>query len=538
MIKTTYQTPEIRDENDNIIQEGAFGKNTALSNATNDGWTDYVINNLEALHDVVGESSPTLDANGHVVEPANLAIGDEDGNRIKTSYLKTSGGTVNGAVNIAQNLKMQDNQENVFGGMYVPASSATEQYLQLYGGENTGVAGAKLTLRHDGDGRFELTAKSADGGNTYTLTNNNSGALLWRGSELAPKASPAFTGTPTAPTPANGDNSTKIATTAFVKNNYLPLAGGTMTGAIRVQTSGIFGINVRDDNYTVIYGGTGAGNGARIILRGKDYSDAGSFLIAAHNGVAARELIGKPDGTLTWAGNNVITSAGGTMTGTITIGANVVALKRIDNQGSLNLYGGNTYNGGAYAVFYGKDYSNSSYAGTFNIYAHDGANNKVLQGKTDGTLTWGGENVATANNLSGTELLSGVPDLSVFSDYANFTVPTTTTQFSIYQGGYKKVGKIVYVHMKIKVTTARQKGSWGCAQGLPKVNGFTNGGGSYDFYPLDCWLFYGDSYAGILSGASISGNGTVHIQCSDTLPVTPTDRDDRCIIIHGFYYTE
>lgn len=33
----------------------------------------------------------------------------------------------------------------------------------------------------------------------------------------APLASPAFTGTPTAPTPASGDNSTKVATTAFVQ---------------------------------------------------------------------------------------------------------------------------------------------------------------------------------------------------------------------------------------------------------------------------------------------------------------------------------
>lgn len=34
---------------------------------------------------------------------------------------------------------------------------------------------------------------------------------------LAPLSSPAFTGTPTAPTPAAADNSTKVATTAFVK---------------------------------------------------------------------------------------------------------------------------------------------------------------------------------------------------------------------------------------------------------------------------------------------------------------------------------
>lgn len=34
---------------------------------------------------------------------------------------------------------------------------------------------------------------------------------------LAPRASPNFTGSPTAPTPASGDNSAKLATTAFVK---------------------------------------------------------------------------------------------------------------------------------------------------------------------------------------------------------------------------------------------------------------------------------------------------------------------------------
>lgn len=33
---------------------------------------------------------------------------------------------------------------------------------------------------------------------------------------LAPLLSPAFTGTPTAPTPSSGDSSTKLATTAFV----------------------------------------------------------------------------------------------------------------------------------------------------------------------------------------------------------------------------------------------------------------------------------------------------------------------------------
>lgn len=47
-----------------------------------------------------------------------------------------------------------------------------------------------------------------------------------QGSYYAPLASPAFTGTPTAPTPTAADNSTKIATTAYVDNAVAGGGGG------------------------------------------------------------------------------------------------------------------------------------------------------------------------------------------------------------------------------------------------------------------------------------------------------------------------
>lgn len=51
MRKQAFQHAEIRDENDNIVNNGAYGKNTALSNKQNDGWIDYVMNNLECLYE-------------------------------------------------------------------------------------------------------------------------------------------------------------------------------------------------------------------------------------------------------------------------------------------------------------------------------------------------------------------------------------------------------------------------------------------------------------------------------------------------------
>lgn len=56
----------------------------------------------------------------------------------------------------------------------------------------------------------------------------------------APLASPTFTGTPTAPTPDTDDNSTRIATTAFVDGVKKAVLGGlifsiTAEGLVHVE---------------------------------------------------------------------------------------------------------------------------------------------------------------------------------------------------------------------------------------------------------------------------------------------------------------
>ena len=59
------------------------------------------------------------------------------------------------------------------------------------------------------------------------------------GTTYAPINSPAFTGTPTSPTPSSSDDSTKIATTAYVKSNlssYAPKDSPTFTGTPTAPT--------------------------------------------------------------------------------------------------------------------------------------------------------------------------------------------------------------------------------------------------------------------------------------------------------------
>lgn len=88
-------------------------------------------------------------------------------------------------------------------------------------------------------------AASLNGGGTSTTpaTGDNSTAIATtafvKAQAYAALTSPAFTGTPTAPTAAVGTNTTQLATCAYVNaeiaNDAVLLSGGTMTGALTLS---------------------------------------------------------------------------------------------------------------------------------------------------------------------------------------------------------------------------------------------------------------------------------------------------------------
>ena len=116
-------------------------------------------------------------------------------------------------------------------------------------------------------------------------------------------ASPTLTGTPLAPTPATADNTTKVATTAFVKaQGYATLASPTLTGDPKAPTP------ATADNDTSI--------ATTAFVKAQGYATTASVFSKLDTS-AAPELIRDTMGTALVAGSNVIITpndAGDTIT--------------------------------------------------------------------------------------------------------------------------------------------------------------------------------------------------------------------------------
>ena len=107
---------------------------------------------------------------------------------------------------------------------------------------------------------------------TGTYAENSPTSIKSLNDNKAPKSSPAFSGTPTSPTPATSDNSTKIATTEFVRNliNQFKNDGtlGGIVGGSLTQNGW-----VKFSNGLILQWGTVKG-----VANGKQYNFSISFI--------------------------------------------------------------------------------------------------------------------------------------------------------------------------------------------------------------------------------------------------------------------
>lgn len=93
-------------------------------------------------------------------------------------------------------------------------------------------------------------------------------------------------------------------------SGLLPKAGGTMSGAVEVNTNILNGFVRRTatSGYLLFSGGTSSTDGAVLILSGGTRTGyEGLFRLSARDGNSTKNLDGWPDGTLTWDGDAVAT---------------------------------------------------------------------------------------------------------------------------------------------------------------------------------------------------------------------------------------
>lgn len=182
----------------------------------------------------------------------------------------------------------------------------------------------------------------------------------------------------------------------------LPLTGGEMKGTI--IRNGFLAQNSVDDNLLIIRGGTDA-TSAFLGLCGKRHSNKGMAYMTASDGTQTATFSVNANGVAKMAGNTVITSAGGTLTGGLTGTAYTQKLSSIDVTAtpSTSAYGEpirfNDKNNKLFAMLQPVQWNNGNNALRFIVAKKDGTQGCVLgiEQKKDGTsaFTWNGSTLPT-----------------------------------------------------------------------------------------------------------------------------------------------
>lgn len=247
-----------------------------------------------------------------------------------------------------------------------------------------------LTITSDSKGRITALAEANIAIAESQVTNLVSDLAL-----KAPLASPVLTGIPTAPTASQSNNSTQLATTAYVDTGL----GTKVTAAL---TSGnIFVGNVSNVASSITPSGDLAINNSGVFTLNTVNSNTGSF--GSSTSIPTLTINGK--GLITAASGNVVVAPAGTLTGT-TLAANVVS-------SSLTSVG----------IITSGTWSGSFSDATLTALAAYNTNGILTQTSADtftGRAITGTSNQIIVNNGSG---VSGNPTLSLPQDFAKTSNP-------------------------------------------------------------------------------------------------------------------
>ncbi len=320
------------------------------------------------------------------------------------------------------------------GGTGANTSSGARTNLGLVIGTDVMAANAVTSLTGDvtgsGNGSFTTTVNSIGGvssstiatlpsrvnSNTLSITANTADLLL-----KAPIASPTFTGVPSAPTPATNDNSTKIATTEFVKASIVAANAGLSSIGSIAATSNAKGA-VISGTTELILTPADATNGGVMTTAAQTFAGAKTF----NSNVTAPNFLGNAStATKLAAPKNIngvafdgsaditIAAAASTLSGTVQVANGGTGLTTAGLTGQvLTTVAGGTLSWTTPTTISVGTISNTSNVngasitgGVLNLAPADGTNGGVV---TTGDQTFAGSKSFT-NNINVNQLNVGAP---------------------------------------------------------------------------------------------------------------------------------
>lgn len=224
------------------------------------------------LNDFVGDAGAG-GTKGLVPAPAS---GDAAANKFLNAdgTWKTSGGTITGGTNLGAS----------GSSVFAQVNGANMEFRKLIAGSNITLTQNTndITIDASPGGTGDVVGPASSVDNRVALFDGITGKLLKQSSllisDLAPLASPALTGNPTAPTASAGDNDTSIATTAFVTTAIgEKRVVGTFTGtSVTPTTRAMYETFVYNGGSAQTFSTTGFGtissltNGYRAVIIGSD----------------------------------------------------------------------------------------------------------------------------------------------------------------------------------------------------------------------------------------------------------------------------
>lgn len=168
-----FQAGEVRDEHDNIIQQGAYGKKSPFTNANNTGILDYIINNFDVVKGLLDAiEAEKLKGIATRAEAEAGAVNDKIMTPLRTRQaaeqycLPRRGGEISGNI--------------ILNAPYFTFRSKNNYSQVTFLGGSNNKDGAFLSLNgagHDNKGSFGLTA--TDSVAEYMLRGASNGRLSW-----------------------------------------------------------------------------------------------------------------------------------------------------------------------------------------------------------------------------------------------------------------------------------------------------------------------------------------------------------------------